>query len=131
MLRKRQRQGAAKTNESPVGRNAGNGGEADAAEAPQPTTAMIAEQLKADREWAAARFAEVLERLERVEAELKRQAEGRPLTGEDVGRRRKSKEGMSRQQVLAVRVQKQRARRASRLKAQREDRSTADEEASS
>lgn len=78
-----------------------------------PTQAVI-DQLEEHQTWVAARFEELGNRLDRIEARLDSGS-----TEGDSGRG-KGKQGMSRQEVLAIRATKKRARRAAELKAKHE-----------
>jgi hypothetical protein len=89
----------------------------------------VLERLEADREWADGRFAEILERLEHLETCLE-EADPAKLSVPTAARPR-SKEGLSREQVLEIRATKNRSARAARLKAQHEGASGSNGEDSS
>lgn len=84
---------------------------------PGPALQAVLDRLEEHQAWVAERFEELVARLDRIEAELS--SGGRP-DEEAEPRRGKGKQGLSRDEVLAIRATKRRARRAAQLKAKRE-----------
>jgi hypothetical protein len=94
-----------------AGSEGGQGVSEDSPDDESTSARSVIDRLEEHQAWVADRFEELSERLGRIEAQLEDGSiEGPPQRG-------KGKEGMSRQEVLAVRATKKRARRAAELKA--------------
>jgi len=89
----------------------------DPSDVENPSTQAVIDRLEEHQAWVAARFEELATRLDRIETQIAEAGAQEGGDGDGGIRRQKGKKGMSRQEVLAIRATKKRARRAAELKA--------------
>jgi hypothetical protein len=84
---------------------------------PGPSLQAVLDRLEEHQAWVGERFEELTDRLDQIEVEL---SNGDSPDHDAGSGRGKGKQGLSREEVLAIRATKKRARRAAELKAKHE-----------